>query len=85
MDQNASKEYATTYFMFKFMVNKRSVGIIFVPDLFLTCCASYKINRMFLSLSPILLANPLKILYFNWPCKSQYRNFDISSIYAQGL
>lgn len=66
MDQNASKEYTTTYFMFKFMVNKRSVGIIFVPDLLLTCCASYKVNRMFLSLSPILLANPLKNNLFHW-------------------
>lgn len=64
MHQNASNEYTKTYFMFKSMINKRSVGINFVPDLLLTCCASYKINRMFLSLSTILLANPLKNTLF---------------------
>lgn len=66
MHQNVSKEYTKTYFMLKFMLNKRSVGILFMPYLLLTCCASYKINRMFLSLSPILLANPLKNTLFQW-------------------
>lgn len=79
-----AKNIGKTYFMFKFMINKRSFGIIFVPDLLLTCCASYRINGMFLSWSPILFANPLKF-FFSGPCKSQYGNFDIPSTYSHGI
>lgn len=66
MHQNVSKEYTETYFMLKFMLNKTSVGTLFMPYLLLTCCAAYKINRMFLSLSPILVADPLKSIFFQW-------------------
>lgn len=61
-----AKNIQKTYFIFKFMIDKRSVGIIFVPDLLVTCYASYRINRIFLSLSLILLANPFKNTLFQW-------------------
>lgn len=60
MHQNVNKEYANTYLILTFMLNERSVGIIFMPYLLLACCASCKINKIFLSLSPILCSNPLK-------------------------
>lgn len=74
MHQNVSKEYTNPYFMLKFMLNKRSVGIIFMPYLWLICCA-YKINRTFLSLSPILLANPLKNILFQKTTQISIYNF----------
>jgi len=53
--------------MLKLMLNKRSVGILFMPYLLLAYCASHKINRMFLSLNPILFANALKKIFYSNP------------------